>query len=336
MSMENVVEVENLTKEFDELVAVDHVSFTIGKGEIFGFLGPNGAGKSTVIKMLTTLLNPTSGSAKIGGYDIVKERNKVRGCIGIVFQGQSSDLLLTGKENLDFHARMYSMGKKTREERISEILDLLGLKGKENTKLRDCSGGIQRRFEVARGFMLYPKVLFLDEPTIGFDIKARRDLWNYIRKANQQEGVTVILTTHYIEEADYLCDRVAIIDQAKIIAIDTPRKLKEAVGEDLISIQIAEGIEKEAEFMEKSKVFDWVKSAEEHSNSILLNVESGEGRVADLIDFADNHGFIITSIDEHEPSLEDVFVHFTGKTIREAEGGVKEMKMKRSVGRRGR
>jgi ABC-2 type transport system ATP-binding protein len=333
--MENIIEVKELTKRFGDLVAVDHISFAVKKGEIFGFLGPNGAGKTTTIKMLTTLLYPTSGSARICGYDVVKERDEVRSCIGIVFQDRSSDWQLTGRENLDFHARMYNMSGEGRKRKIEEVLDLLELKGKENIKLYNLPEGVRRRFEVARGFMTSPDVVFLDEPTIGFDIKARMDLWKQIRKAKEKEGVTVLLTTHYIEEADYLCDRVAIIDQAKIIAIDTPRKLKEAVGEDLISIQIADGREKEAEFMEKSKVFDWVKGAEEHSNSILLNVESGEGRVADLIDFADKHGFTITSIDEHEPSLEDVFVHFTGRTIREAEGGVKEMQMKRSMrGRR--
>jgi ABC-2 type transport system ATP-binding protein len=283
--------------------------------------------------MLTTLLNPTSGSAKIGGYDIVKERNKVRGCIGIVFQGQSSDLLLTGKENLDFHARMYSMGKKTREERISEILDLLGLKGKENTKLRDCSGGIQRRFEVARGFMLYPKVLFLDEPTIGFDIKARRDLWNYIRKANQQEGVTVILTTHYIEEADYLCDRVTIIDNGKIVAIDTPQRLKEAVGTDLVSLQLAD--KKNGDFANLVKGLNWVKSVEEHASLLMLSVEGGDARVPELVEFADDNGFAISAIDSHKPSLEDSFLHLTGKAIREAEGSLKEQrKARRARGKR--
>jgi ABC-2 type transport system ATP-binding protein len=329
--MENIIEVNELTKKFGDLVAVDRITFTVKKGEIFGFLGPNGAGKTTAIKMLTTLLHPTSGSAKISGHDVVKERDEVRSCVGIVFQDRSSDWWLTGRENLDFHARMYNMGGEDRKRKIDEVLDLLELKGKENIKLYNLPEGVRRRFEVARGFITYPDVVFLDEPTIGFDIKARMDLWEQIRKAKEKEGVTVLLTTHYIEEADYLCDRVAIIDQAKIIAIDTPRKLKEAVGEDLISLQIADGKEKEAGFVEKLKELGWVKSVEEYSNSILLNVESGEGRVADLIDFADKHGFVITAIDEHEPTLEDVFVHFTGRTIREAEGGVKEMKMKRSM-----
>jgi ABC-2 type transport system ATP-binding protein len=281
--------------------------------------------------MLTTLAYPTSGSAKICGHDVVKKRDEVRSCIGIVFQDRSSDWWLTGRENLDFHARMYNVSSEDRKRKIEEVLDLLELKGKENIKLYDLPEGVRRRFEVARGFMTSPAAVFLDEPTIGFDIKARMDLWEQIRKAKEKEGVTVLLTTHYIEEADYLCDRVAIIDQAKIVAIDTPRKLKEAVGEDLISLQIAGGSEKETAFVEKLKEVHWVKRVEEYANSILLNVESGEGRIVDLVDFADNHGFEITSIDEHEPTLEDVFVHFTGRTIRQAEGGVKEMKMKRGM-----
>jgi ABC-2 type transport system ATP-binding protein len=328
---ENVIEVSELTKSFGDFVAVDHISFTVKKGEIFGFLGPNGAGKTTTIKMLTTLLNPTSGSAKVRGHDVVKERDAVRCCIGIVFQDRSSDWWLTGRENLDFHARMYDISSKDRKKKIDKVLDLLELKGKENIKLTDMPEGLRRRFEVARGFMTSPDVVFLDEPTIGFDIKARMDLWKQIREAKREEGATVLLTTHYIEEADYLCDRVAIIDQAKIIAIDTPKNLKASVGEDLISLQIADGRNKEIKFMQKLKAIDWVKTVDGYGNSISLNVKRGEGRVIKLIDLADSHGLTITSIDEHEPSLEDVFVHFTGATIREAEGAAKDMKMKRGI-----
>ena len=329
--MEDIIEVHDLTKQFGDFVAVDHVSFTVKRGEIFGFVGPNGAGKSTAIKMLTTLLHPTSGSAKICGYDVVKESDEVRRHIGIVFQDRSSDDYLTGRQNLDFHARMYGMSREDRERKMEEVLDLLELKEKENIRLRILPEGVRRRFEVARGFMTHPDVVFLDEPTIGFDIKARMDLWNQIKRAREKEGVTISLTTHFIEEADYLCDRVAIIDKAKIIALDTPQKLKKIVGTDLISLQIGDGKEMRTSFMEKVREIGWIKRVEEYSNSILLNAESGEGRVADLIDFADAHGFTITSIDEHEPSLEDVFVHFTGRTIREAEGGETGMRLAREV-----
>jgi ABC-2 type transport system ATP-binding protein len=316
--MEDVIEVNELTKAFGDLVAVDHIDFAVKRGEIFGLLGPNGAGKSTTIKMLTTLLRPTSGSAKVCGYDVVKQRDEVRSCIGIVFQDRSVDRRLTGRQNLDFHARMYSMSKEEREKKIEEVLNLLELKGKENVPLSDVPEGVRRRFEVARGFMTSPEVVFLDEPTIGFDIKARMDLWDQIKRAKEKEGSTVVLTTHFIDEADYLCDRVVIIDQAKIVALDTPDKLKEAVGTDLVLLEIANH-DNDA-FTKLIKKLEWVKSVEEYGNSLLLSVEGYDGRVPELIDFADQNGFQVVSIDEHKPSLEDVFLHFTGKTIREAEG----------------
>jgi ABC-2 type transport system ATP-binding protein len=291
----------------------------VRKGEIFGLLGPNGAGKSTAIKMLTTLLRPTSGSAKICGYDVIKQRDKVRSCIGIVFQDRSVDRRLTGRQNLDFHARMYSMTKEEREKKIEDVLNLLELKGKENVPLSDVPEGVRRRFEVARGFMTSPEVVFLDEPTIGFDIKARMDLWEQIKRAKEKEGSTVVLTTHFIDEADYLCDRVMIIDQARIVALDTPDKLKEAVGTDLVLLEIA-NYNNDA-FIKLVKKLEWIKSAEEYGNSLLLSVQGHDGRVPELIDFADQNGFRVVSIDEHKPTLEDVFLHFTGRTIREAEGG---------------
>ena len=240
-SMNSVIEIENLPKEFDGLVAVNHITLNVGEGELFGFLGPNGAGKTTAVKMLCTILNPTSGSAKVCGYDIVRQREQVRECIGIVFQDRAIDTFLTGRENLDFHARMYHLDGKIRQERVAEVLDLMDLRGKENMRISECSGGTQRRFEVARGFLNHPKVLFLDEPTLGLDVRARRNLWNYIKLLNEKEGITIILTTHYMEEADYLCHRVAIIDQGRIVAIDNPEKLKQAVGLNLLSLQIDRG-----------------------------------------------------------------------------------------------
>ncbi|MDD5749001.1 MAG: ATP-binding cassette domain-containing protein [Actinomycetota bacterium] len=324
--METVIEVEGLTKKFGDLTAVDHISFEIQKGEIFGFLGPNGAGKSTTVKMLATLLHPTSGKAKICGHDVVRERAKVRELIGIVFQDRASDHYLTGRQNLDFHARMYHMGPEERKKRIKEVLDLLELNGKENIKLRDLPDGTARRFEVARGFMTSPDVVFLDEPTIGFDIRARMDLWEQIRRAKETEGSTVLLTTHYIEEADYLSDRVAIIDKAKIVAMGTPEELKESTGSKLITVQVAE---RQNEFAQRISEAEWVKEIQEHSDSLLLSVGSEEGRVAEIVDFCDRNGFELTYIDEHEPSLEDVFLHYTGRTIREAESGDGARKMMR-------
>ncbi|RZN64854.1 MAG: ATP-binding cassette domain-containing protein [Candidatus Methanoliparum thermophilum] len=320
--MEDVIVVEGLTKRFGNFVAVNNIDFTVKEREIFGFLGPNGAGKSTTIKILITLLHPTSGSAKICGYDVVKEPYNVRKKIGVVFQDRSSDRVLTGRQNLDLHGRMYTMSKEEREKKIKEVLRLLELEGVENIRLNSLPEGVRRRFEVARGFMTNPKVVFLDEPTIGFDIKARRDLWSQIKDAKEKEGSAVLLTTHYIEEADYLCDRVAIIDHAKIVAIDTPENLKKSVGTMLISFQIGDkngnGL---SYFIDRVKRLDWVIGVLKDNNPIILKIEKGEGRVLDLIEFADKIGFEIISIDEREPNLEDAFLYYTGRTIREAEGG---------------
>ena len=327
--MNSIIEIEDLTKEFNGFVAVDHISLRVKEGEIFGFLGPNGAGKTTTTKILCTILNPTSGVVKVCGYDVTRERDSVRTCIGIVFQDSCIDRFLTGKENLDFHARMYHMDKKTREERIAEVLELLELEGKENIKISDCSGGIQRRFEVARGFMNHPKVLFLDEPTLGLDIQTRRSLWDYIRMLNEKEGTTIILTTHYIEEADYLCHRVAIIDRGKIAAVGTPQRLKEVVGVNLLSLQIASGADNG--LMDLLKGLDWIKKIELRNSSLELSIQGGEERVPELVELADEHGFIITAIDLHQPSLEDAFLHYTGRTIREEEGSMKEMRKARMI-----
>ncbi|MBC7333733.1 MAG: ATP-binding cassette domain-containing protein, partial [Actinobacteria bacterium] len=203
------IEVKNLTKEFDGLKAVDNISFKVEEGEIFGLLGPNGAGKTTAIKMLTTLLHPTSGEGKVWGYDIVSERDWVRRSIGIVFQEPALDNRLTGYENLDFHARVYGLDSKTRKKRIEEVLEMVELKEKANVIVNNYSGGMQRRLEIARGLMHYPKVLFLDEPTLGLDAQTRRKIWEYILRLNEKENVTIALTTHYMEEADFLCQRVA-------------------------------------------------------------------------------------------------------------------------------
>lgn len=315
--MKATIEAEDLTKKFDDFVAVDHISFAVQDGEIFGFLGPNGAGKSTTIKMLITILNPTSGQARICGYDVLRQRDDVRRHIGIVFQDSSIDRFLTGKENLNFHGMIYHMDKKTRESRISEVLKLLDLQDKENTPIKDCSGGIQRRFEVARGFMTHPRVLFLDEPTIGLDIQARRALWEYIKNLNKDNDITIILTTHYIEEADYLCDRIGIIDHGKVIATDSPQRLKESVGIDLILMEIANG--GNGDFIASLKRLEWVKNIEQHRNLLELSVEEGDRRVPELLGLASRHGVSVTSIDSHKPSLEDAFLHYTGKTIRQSE-----------------
>ena len=329
--MTSSIEIEDLTREFNGLVAVDRVTLNIGEGEVFGFLGPNGAGKTTLTKMLCTLLDPTSGRAEVCGYDVVRERNRVRECIGVVFQDACIDRFLTGRENLDFHARMYHMDGEMRAKRIAKVLDLLELGGRENIRVGELSGGIQRRFEVARGFMNHPKVLFLDEPTLGLDIQARRALWDYLRVLNEQEGTTIILTTHYIEEADYLCHRVAIIDQGKMVVVDAPEKLKAAVGVNLISLEVDEKGDELASLLEGQS---GIKKVERRNGSLELSVEGGEERVLELVELADEHGFVITAIDLRQPSLEDAFLHYTGRAIREEEGSMKDLWKARMARRR--
>lgn len=310
------IEVKNLTKEFNGSKAVDDISFGVGEGEIFGLLGPNGAGKTTTIKMLVTLLRATKGEAKVCGFDVLKQKDEVRNSIGIVFQEPALDNRLTGFENLDFHARLYGLKQETRKKRIEEVLNLVELQDKADVLVINYSGGMQRRLEIARGLMHYPKVLFLDEPTLGLDAQTRRRIWDYILKLNQKEKITIILTTHYMEEADYLCQRVGIIDFGKIVALDAPQNLKNTLGGDVILIEVFSP-EKAFEVL---KNFPWVKKISRHNGIINLNVNQGEKKIPLLMKIDQKEaGFEIKSINLRKPTLEDAFLHFTGKTIREAE-----------------
>jgi len=310
------IEITKLTKNFKNTKAVDDISFSVVEGEIFGLLGPNGAGKTTIIKMLTTLLKPTSGEAKVWGNDVIRQRDEVRNCMGIVFQEPALDNNLTGYENLDFHTRLYGLKKELREKRITEVLDLVELQDKANVLVKNYSGGMQRRLEIARGLMHYPKVLFLDEPTLGLDTQTRRHIWEYILMLNRKEKTTIILTTHYMEEADYLCQRVAIIDFGKIIIQDTPKNLKDLLGGDVISIEVTQP----EKAMISMKDMPWIKKISRHNDIIDLNVEQGETKIPLLVKIdQEQAGFSIKSISLRKPTLEDVFLNFTGKTIRESE-----------------
>lgn len=296
----------------NSFAAVDHISFSVESGEIFALLGPNGAGKTTVIKILTALLKPTSGTAKVAGFDVGKEKDSVRKSIGIVFQEPSLDWRLTGRENLDFHARIYGIGREEREERIGEVLKLVELEDKADVVVDKYSGGMKRRLELARGFIHNPKVLFLDEPTLGLDTHTRRRIWDYIRRLNDSEGVTVVLTTHYMEEADYLCERVGIMDQGKIIALDTPKKLKDLIGSDLVSLEMNE--EGNTEVFKK---LDFVTDFRKYNDFVTLKMERGDLRIPVIMEVARLAGIEIKSVNLRKPSLEDVFLHFTGRRIRE-------------------
>ncbi len=323
------ISLEGLTKKFGDITAVDRVDLSIEKGELFGLLGPNGAGKSTIIKMLTTMLAPSGGSARVWGHDVAGEKNAVRSSIGVVFQDPAVDGMLTGRENLDFHGRMYGLGSDIRGKRIEEVLSLVDLTDKADVKMDDYSGGMQRRLEIARGLMHHPNVLFLDEPTLGLDAQTRRHIWQYIRDMNRSEGVTIILTTHYMEEADYLCDRVAIIDHGRIVALDTPASLKNMIGADTITLDV----EGDGESLLSSlKSIEGVRSATGSNSTIELKVDSAKYRIPDIMRDACRTDVVIKSVSLHEPTLEDVFLKFTGKKMRDAErtgNGMNAMMMHR-------
>jgi len=308
---EKAIIVHGLTRIFDELVAVDNISFEVEEGESFGLVGANGAGKTTTLMMLATMLNPTSGSASICGCSILNNRDGVRNSIGIVFEKMSLDIQLSGRENLDFHARMYHLPKKIRQKRIDEVLELAGLKDKADTIVKDYSGGMQRRLEIARSMLTRPRVLLLDEPTVGLDVQTRRFMWDHVKELNRQQGVTVLLATHYIEEADYLCDRIGIIDKGQIITIDTPQALKDSIGKSVVSLKLHNGPQEDA-----ARLFErlpWVNKLRKNDGFLELSLGTEDVNLADIAKLAQENGFAISSIRLRKPSLEDVYLHYVGK-----------------------
>jgi len=321
------VQTKELTKKFNGFTAVDGLTFDIKKGELFGLLGPNGAGKSTTIYMLTTLLKPTSGTAIVGGYDVNEEPDKVRERIGIVFQDQTLDTYLTAFDNLDIHGRLYGMKKEERMKRIDEVLDLVELSEWKNKPVKTFSGGMRRRLEIARGLMHTPSILFLDEPTLGLDPQTRRHIWSYIEKL-RKEDITILLTTHYLEEADHLCDRVAIIDHGKIKVLDTPENLKKQIGGYVVKIS-ANNIERFADALRKEKFEITVDG-----DTLSLKTKDIWSAIKTSSEIAKKSKTTITNIETHAPSLEDVFIHYTGMDIRKekAEGGEMQKRMKRRFG----
>jgi ABC-2 type transport system ATP-binding protein len=321
--------IQNLTRRFNDLVAVDNISFDIDQGEIFGLLGPNGAGKTTTLSMLSTMLTPTSGSATINGIDIENDPDGVRRAIGIVFQDQSLDEELTAWENMDFHGRLYRIPAETRHQRITELLTLVELNDRRDDIVKTFSGGMRRRLEIARGLLHHPSVLFLDEPTLGLDPQTRNHLWQYIDTLAREKGITIILTTHYMEEADRLCHRIAIIDHGKIIAIDTPENLKNGLGGDLITIKSPQPASA-AEALKQP----WVIRVETHNDDVVVSLKNAEQFVSTIVTHLNEREVPITSIAIHKPTLEDVFLSFTGKTIREQEADHKEqMRTHQRMGR---
>ncbi|MBC7098960.1 ATP-binding cassette domain-containing protein [Candidatus Bipolaricaulota bacterium] len=307
------IETDQLTRKFGEIVAVNNVSLRIKYGEIFGLLGPNGAGKTTLTHMLCTILRPTSGTARVVGHDVCSEPDEVRSSIGIVFQEPSLDSNLTGRENLDFHGRMYGMSSEQRKERIEEVLSLVGLTNRADSLVRTYSGGMKRRLEIARGLMHHPKILFLDEPTLGLDAQTRRVVWEQIEKLNQTEKITIVLTTHYIEEADYLCDRVAIIDLGRIVALDTPQALKDKLEGDVVYLKV-DNLKKFLPIFQKCRLTKGVKVTGDY---LQLQVGNGSKTIPKIIEMVRKRGGQVQEVSLKRPSLEDVFINYTGRAIRE-------------------
>lgn len=313
------IETKDLTKKYGRLAAVDGVNIKVEQGEIFGLLGPNGAGKSTIISMLCTILRPTSGTALVNGYDIVKQASLVRKSIGIVFQDPSVDDRLTGRENLEMHADLYGVPASEKKSQIDKVLDLVELTERSRDFVRNYSSGMRRRLEIARSLVHTPKVLFLDEPTIGLDPQSRDHIWSYVRELLKTEDITIVLTTHYMEEADRLCDRVAIIDHGNIVALDTPESLKEKLGGETISVKT----QNNPLYLQKIKEAGITNSATIAGNEVKMTVDNAHTVLSHVVDIASKNGIIIESISLQEPQLDDVFLHYTGRALRE--GGGKEL-----------
>ncbi len=331
MKTKVAIETRDLTKKYGDLIAVDKLNLTIDHGEVFGLLGPNGAGKTTIISMLCTIINPSSGSAAVNGFDILKQSANVRRSIGIVFQDPSIDDRLTGRENLRLHACLYDMPAELAKKRIAEVLKLVELEDRADSAMRTYSGGMRRRLELARGLLHHPKVLFLDEPTLGLDPQTREHLWAYIENLARITEITIILTTHYMEEADRLCRRVAIIDSGKIKVIDTPTNLKAALKGDVITITTAQP-EKLITRLTELRLTSNIDSSR---GSIRLTVSNAEKLIPRLIKIAAGIGVEVGSVSIHHPTLNDVFLHYTGREIRaeEAESSFKKYRM---IGRQAR
>jgi ABC-2 type transport system ATP-binding protein len=307
---EPAVQVTDLVKRYGDLEAVRGINFEVEPGETFGFLGPNGAGKSTTIKILCTLVDPTSGSARVAGYDVRKQRNTVRRNIGLVFQDTTLDSYLTGEQNLRFHADLYGVPRAQVDPRMKMVLDMVNLWDRRQSVVGTYSGGMKRRLEIARGLLHAPRVLFLDEPTVGLDPQTRTSIWEYINDLKRREDITIFLTTHYMDEAEH-CDRIAIIDHGQIVAIDTPENLKASIGKDRVQISTADDAETIRELKQR---FDLDGSV--HENLVTFSVASGEQFVPRL--FAEL-SVPIRSVSVARPSLDDVFMSYTGRTIRDTE-----------------
>jgi ABC-2 type transport system ATP-binding protein len=330
---EDVIKVEGLTKIFNHsLVAVDHINFSVKQGEIFGFLGPNGAGKTTTINMLITILKPTEGKATILGSDIANESNEVRSSIGLVPQEYTADDDLTGYENILLCADLYGIPRETSKKRASDLLQLVELTEFKDKRVQTFSGGMRRRLELACGLINRPKVLFLDEPTLGLDVQTRAATWNYIKTLKKEYGMTLFMTTHYLEEADSLCDRIAIIDHGKIIVVGTPTELKDSLGGDIITLSIG----KDVDITDLIRGIVHVKEVKKDNGSYMIKSENGEVTAPLIIEALRKANHVVTRLSLTKPTLNEVYLQYTGKSMRDAADESKEsgmamrMRMRRS------
>lgn len=310
------IETKSLSKSFGSTVAVDDISFTVENGEIFGFLGPNGAGKSTTMMILTTLLKPTSGQALVSGFDVLTQAKQVRQNIGYVQQESTVDEYLTGRENLLLQARLNHIPKNQIDKRIDDVLELIELTDKQNNSVVTYSGGMRKRLDIAGGLLHHPKVLFLDEPTVGLDIQTRRKIWEYIKKIHTEFEMTIFLTTHYMEEADQLCDRIGIIDNGKIQVIDSPQNMKHALGNEVITIVIENGTANESFVLELKKI-ETIEKINIENDKMVLFASNGTEVIPKIFQISSNLNIKINSISLTSPTLDDVFISYTGHEIRD-------------------
>src|SRR5277367_3465400 len=310
------IEVENLTKRFGDFTAVDALNFTVGHGEVFGLLGPNGAGKSTLIRMLTTLVLPTSGTARVNGFDVVRQANEVRQSIGVIPQAMTSDLDLSAIENMTIFAKLYGIPREKRIKTIRQLLHEVDLDKWADKPVKNFSGGMRRRLEIARGLVHEPKIFFLDEPTTGLDPVSRVAVWEMLARLKRERDLTILVTTHYMDEADKLCDRIAIVDHGKLVALDSPLKLKASVpGKNMIEVSFSTVPPGWAQTLKSLPEVEAVKEAEK---IFRLSSNNGPRTTVALMEAARGAGVTLTSLSVQSTTLDDVFVHYTGHQLRDA------------------
>jgi ABC-2 type transport system ATP-binding protein len=330
--MASIIEVKDLVKVYNGTIrAVDGITFEVAEGEAFGFLGPNGAGKTTTISVLTTLLQLTSGSCTVCGYDVVKNPTEVRRSIGLVPQELTVDDDLTGRENMMLQATLYGVEPKIAKDRIDELLALVKLEDSADRMVKTYSGGMRKRLELSEGLIHRPRVLFLDEPTLGLDIQTRTTMWDHIRELKKDSNMTVFMTTHYLEEADALCDRIGIVDQGKIMALDTPHALKASLGGDVVSLKVSG----EADFTEAIRSVSGVLSVKKEDGSYRVKVLDGETTTAPILQEISKKGGLVTYVSLERPNMDQVFLEYTGRSLRDAEqsGGFDKMAAARQMRR---